>query len=204
MNKKIICFGIIICFLIPSIINCTAISVPDEDSKSYGFIVAYTTEGSYPIIDRINCKIRHLINDFLREQIPIYWTTEEINIDIIRMDSDYISQNILFEPGSFIIPFTGNLIDDKKIISIMYDYNQSSEIETFDEINIPIYIISEQINTQAFPLNDVKVAQLYSRVTSGGFIFTEVLSKCGFLNVEIIQDKNIYSIKDTRNLEGKN
>lgn len=193
MNKKIICFGIIICFLIPSIINRTAISVPNEDLKCYGFIVNYTTEGSYSIIDRINCKIRHLINDLLREQIPIYWTAEEINVNIKKMNSSYIGQNKLFEPGSFVIPFTGNSIDDKKIISIMYDYNQSSEIETNDEIPIPIYIISEQINTQAYPLNDVKVAQFYSRVTSGGFVFTQVLSKCGFLNVEIIEDKNIYS-----------
>ncbi|MCK4364566.1 MAG: hypothetical protein KAW45_00790 [Thermoplasmatales archaeon] len=193
MNKKIICFLLVICFLIPPLTNCTAISVLDEDSKCYGFIVTYVDQGTYPIIDRINCKIRHLINDLLREQIPIYWTAEDINVDIKKMNSSYISQNKLFEPGSFIIPFTGNSTDDKKIISIMYDYNQSSEIETYDEINIPIYIISEQINVQAFPLNDVKVAQLYSRVTTGGFIFLEVLSKCGFLNVEIIENKNIYS-----------
>ncbi|MCK4996527.1 MAG: hypothetical protein KAR55_06525, partial [Thermoplasmatales archaeon] len=167
MNKKIICFLLVICFLIPPLINCTAISVLDEDLKCYGFIVTYVAEGSYPIIDRINCKIRHLINDLLREQIPIYWTAEDINVDIKKMNSSYIDQNKLFEPGSFIIPFTGNSTDDKKIISIMYDYNQSSEIETIDEITIPIYIVLEQINTQAFPLNDVKVAQLYSRVTSG-------------------------------------
>lgn len=93
-----------------------------------------------------------------------------------------MSENKIFKPGSFIIPFTGNSTDDKKIIAIMYDYNQSCEIEICDEINIPIFIITEQINTQAFPLNDVNVAQLYSRISSGGFIFLELLAKCGFLN----------------------
>jgi len=191
MNKKIMCFLLIICFLILPLTNSSANLVMDEDPKCYGFIVTYVAEGSYPIIDRINCKIRHLINDLLREQIPIYWTAEDINVDIKKMNSSYIRQNKLFEPGSFIIPFIGNSIDDKKIISIMYDYNQSSEIETYDEITIPIYIISEQINALTFPLNDVKVAQYYSRVTSGGFIFLELLSKCGFLNADIIQNKDI-------------
>jgi glutamine amidotransferase-like uncharacterized protein len=192
-NKRIMCFLLIICFLIPSLVNCTAISVLDEDSKCYGFIVTYVTEGNYPIIDRINCKIRHLINDLLREKIPIYWNAEDINVDIKTINSNYINQNKLFGPGSFIIPFTGNPTDDTKIIAMMHDYNQSSEIEIIDEITIPIYIVLEQISVQAFPLNEVKVAQLYSRVTSGGFFFSELLSKCGFLNVEIIENKNIYS-----------
>ena len=36
---------------------------------------------------------------------------------------------MFFEKGSFIIPFTGEDVIDAKINSIIYDYNESSEIE---------------------------------------------------------------------------
>ncbi|MCK4365466.1 MAG: hypothetical protein KAW45_05405 [Thermoplasmatales archaeon] len=194
MNKKVICTIFVTCFLSVSINQCIAdIQIPEKsDPLCYGFIVSPITDGNFTIIDQTNCRIRHMINDLLREQISVYWTAESINVIIKEMNNSAKEQNKLFESGSFIIPFTGNLTDDKKIIAIIYDYNKSSEIEIDDEQTIPIYIISEQITSQTYPLDNVKAAQFYSPITSGGFIYLELLSKCGFLNVEIFREKEIY------------
>lgn len=193
--RKMICFVIVICFLILSMNPSIADFKKDEklEQLCYGFIVSPITSGNYTEIDKINTRTRHLINDFLREEITIYWTAEKINIDIKKINSGLVYENKLFESGSFIIPFTGNLIDDNKIISIIYDYNQSSEIEIDDELNVPAYIVLEQISTLVYPLNNVKIALLYSRVTTGDFIFLKLISKCGFLNFDIIKDENVYN-----------
>ena len=195
LYRKMICSIIITSFLLLSI-NPTMAQVKkneNTESRCYGFIVTLETKENYTTMDQINCKIRHMINDLLRQEIPIYWTAENNTINVKDMEPRNINENKLFEKGSFIIPFTGNITDDNKIIAIIYDYNQSSEIETNNPIKIPIYIILESIKTQVFPLNNAKIALLYSRVTTGGFIFLKLASLCGFLNIQIVKDDAIYT-----------
>jgi hypothetical protein len=203
MYRKIIC-TIIILLLITLSINPTIANIKNENEESdlnlicYGFIISPITIGNYTEMDKINIRTRHLINDFLREEIPVYWTTEKINVEIKKINSVPVYENKSFQNGSFIIPFTENPIDDTKIIAMIYDYNQSSEIETNDVLKIPAYILLEQINTPAYPLNNVNIALLYSRVTTGGFIFLELASRCGFLDIDILKDENVYTrLKNT-------
>ena len=189
-----ICTLIVICFLTLSISQTTADKPNFKNSEQicYGFILSYLTSGNFSIIDQINCRVRHMINDLLREKIQIYWTIENITVNITRMNSEFFYESRLFERGSFIIPFMGDLTDDKKIISITCDYNQSSEIEINEEINVPIYILLNQINVEVLPLNNVKIAEVYSRVTCGDVLFFELISKCGFLDFNILKDEDVY------------
>ena len=191
--RKMICTLVVTFFLTVSMSQSIAdIKISDKsEDLCYGFIISPITEGNYIKMDHKNCKIRHMINDFLRNELTVYWTVEGVSSNIIKIGSSSIAHNMFFDKGSFLIPFTGNLTEDNKIISIIYDYNQSSEVEIIDDFNIPIYILVEQTSVQAYPLNNVKIAQLYHGLTSGGFLFLELLSKCGFLNYNPVLDKEV-------------
>ena len=142
--KKIFTIIVVICFFVLSFPQVVSSQGFNGDTKSYGFIISYESDGNYIIIDQKNCRIRHMVNDLLRENIQVYWTIENITVNITRMYSEFSNESRLFERGSFIIPFTGDFIDDNKIISIVYDYNKTSEIETNNFQPIPIYILLEK------------------------------------------------------------
>lgn len=190
-NKKSLPFIIVICFFTLSYPQSLADQGFNEETNAYGFITTYITTGNYTLIDQINSKTRNMINDLLQEKIQVYWAVKNFTISITKIYSEF-NESKFFERGSFIIPFTGNLTDDNKIISIIYDYNQTSEIEINNSFPVPIYILLEQISVQAYPLNNVRIAQTYSRVTSGGFLFLQLTTKCGFLNYNILKDEDVY------------
>jgi len=192
-SKKIFCLLVIICFLTLSFNNSIADnSISDISAElSYGFIVSSIIDGNYTKIDKTNCKIRHMINDFLRNEIPVFWNAEELSVKIKKINSSQINEELLGR-GSYIIPFTGNSTDNKKIISIIYDYNKSSEIEINDNISVPTYYLLEKLEVKAYQLNKVKIAQIFHRITSGGFLFLQLLTKCGFLDYNPLLDKDVY------------
>ena len=193
MNKKTIALLIVTCFLTISINQVIAHpeSIIDiqrdlKDTLCYGFIVSPVKCDNVTIQDQINCKIRHLINDLLREQIPVYWTAEDVNASIIEINGSE-EETVSFEKGTFIIPFTGNTSVDTKIIVIIYDYNYSSEIEEDNELKISVYILREPLsNVHVYPLSEVKLAQHKNKVSVGEMCFLEISSECGFLSFELL------------------
>ena len=128
-----------------------------------------------------------MINDFLRESLTVYWTTKDITTLIIEIDN-FKESEMFFEKGTFIIPFTGNNTYDTKITSIIFDYNQSSEILTEEILTIPIYLLIEQINIQSYPLSEIKLAQHKSPITSGEICILEISRECGFLSYNLLMD----------------
>ena len=191
LNKKIISSLIIICFLTISTNQCDANYIKtEEDLMSYGFIVPSVEYENLSIENQVNCKIRHMVNDLLREKIPVYWMTINMTITIRKID-DFTEQEMFFERGTFIIPFTGNDVNDTKIIAIICDYNQSSEIETKNQIQIPVYELTELLITSVYQLSEVKIAQYKSWLTTGESWYLDAAEKGGFLNFKIINDCNI-------------
>ena len=198
MNKKAISSLIVICFLTLSISHCIAhpeSSVGSQevgdDTLCYGFIVSPVKCENVTIQDQINCKIRHMINDLLREQIPVYWTAEDVDASIIEINGSE-EETVSFEKGTFIIPFTGNTSVDTKIIVIMCDYNYSSEIEEDNELKISVYILREPLsNVHVYPLSEVKLAQHKNKVSTGEICFLEISRECGFLSYELLIDSII-------------
>jgi len=191
LNKKAICFLIVVCLLIVTINQSIVNSESLEDTLCYGFIVSSVRCENVTIQDHINCKIRHVVNDLLREQLPVYWTTTDATTSVREIDEDEEEIEMFFEKGAFVIPFTGDLTQDKKITAIIYDYNQSSEIETSVSVKIPVYVLMEQIDTRVYLLSEVKLAQHKSPVTVGEICFLEISRKCGFLSFELLKDSDI-------------
>ena len=110
------------------------------------------------------------------------------NINIFYYPDYFI---LFFEKGSFAIPFTGNNTLDTKLVAIIYDYNQSSEIEGNDTVVIPVYQLTEEINIIGHGLSEVKIANFLDYLTCGESWFVDVASKCGFLDFNFINNNEV-------------
>ena len=166
-----------------------------SDSDSYGFIVSLINHTNESYENRVNCKIRHMINDFLRDDIPVYWTAENITVNVKRMIDAGISDEenkIFFERGSFIIPFTGDEGKDSKVSVVVYDYNESSEIGRSGVLKIPVYVLIGQLETNAFLLTEVKIAQVVNIWSTEEWEYVKISGDCGFLTYENIEEKDLY------------
>jgi len=184
--KKLISLLSVVCFLAISINQCIAQLDLEEELSCYGFIVSPVKCENVTIQDQINCKIRHVVNDLLREQIPVYWTTTDATTSVKEIDESEEETEMFFEKGTFIIPFSGDYVQDVKLTAIIFDYNISSEIETSSAVDIPVYVLLEELGVQVYPLSEVKLAQYKSPVTVGEICFLEISRECGFLSFELL------------------
>jgi hypothetical protein len=194
MNKKVIASLVILCFFLISVNYGIVYSEPLEDQTNicYGFIVPMIRYENSTIGNQINCKIRNLINDFLREEIPVYWTTTNITILIREIHPNENEREMFFEKGTFMILFTGNTSIDIKITVMMCDYNHSSEIEDDNKVKVSVYLLQELLtDVQVYPLSEVKLAVYSSRVNVGEVCYYYIARECGFLNIECLDRSNI-------------
>jgi uncharacterized membrane protein len=191
MNKKTIALLTVMCFLTLSISQCNAGDPkPAADSLCYGFIVPLLRYENASFDNQIYCKARNMVNDLLREQMPVYWTSKNLTASIKEINHIEEEKEMFFEKGSFVIPFTGNDTIDTKIIAIICDYNQSSEIEENGDAKVPAYLLVEQLNIRGYVLSEVKIAQYLNFLTCGESWYSHVASKCGFLDFDFINNKD--------------
>ncbi|MFX1305136.1 MAG: hypothetical protein ACFE9X_17405 [Promethearchaeota archaeon] len=153
----------------------------DNETMCYGFIVPYVERENETFETFINNEIRHMVNDFLREKIPVYWANNDFSATI-RNTSSLEDVETSFEKGTFIVPFANDSYNDSKILAIIYDYNQSSEIE--DHVIVPVYLLMVPLDVNAFELTEVKIVQLTTDISTGLSYYFEKAGKCGFLTFE--------------------
>ena len=160
-------------------------NIGDGSSKCYGFIIKKEKYDNETVENQVFINSRNLVNDLLRENITVYWTSEnftEYVSDIADKDYDY---ELSFEKGSFIVPFTKNEEIDSKISAIIYDYNNSGEIE-IDNQKIPIYLLKRNLKIKSYKLTNTKIAGVTYFLECGICWYTDIISKCGFLNMDFI------------------
>jgi len=193
LGKKVLSSLLIIFFLIISISQGLADSNSLKETECCGFIVPLVKYKDAVLEDLVNCKIRNMINDFLREQISVYWIATNVTASIRSIEGE-IEQDKFFERGTFIILFTGNNTLDVKIIAIACDYNQSNEAEENNTIKIPVYLLQEPLlQMQAYLLSEVKLAQYASLITAGEICYVEISNRCGFLTFELLNETEVGS-----------
>ena len=189
LNKKAACFLVVSCFLTLSVNQCIGTHQQIiEDPLCYSFIVPLLRFDNASLGNQIYCKTRHMINDFLREQIPVYWMSTDLTASVRDITFVEDEKEIFFEKGSFIIQFTGIDSIDGKIIVIICDYNQSSEIEKNIDVKVPVYLLTAQSNIRAYALSEVKIAQYIDFLTCGESWYSLVAYKCGFLDYEFFNN----------------
>jgi hypothetical protein len=168
--KKIIILTIIFSFITLSInpslnaINEKNIISNKYDNKNdcYGYIIPLPESEIIAEKPDIQYSTMNLINDLLRLNISIYWLTNSISLKIKEINSEKNPIDLIFNPGTFLIPFTGNNSIDNKIIAVIYDYNISHEIHKNDILPIKSYMILQPLNLEIpYKLNEPKIAYYY-------------------------------------------
>ena len=194
MKRRIQIIIILCLFLISSIFtNITSRPLKETDISNeedcYGFIIPTVNFGKDPIQYDTNTRIYNLINDFLRENISVYWTAENLTTSIFKINGSE-EEAMFFEKGTFIVPFTENNSINTKICTIVCDYNQTSEIEE-KKRSIPIFQMLESLLINAFKLSSVKIIQVDNKLTSSNIEFNYLVlaAENGFLSFDMIDEK---------------
>jgi len=95
-------------------------SVETTDFECYGFIIPLPAGNDSTSETFLNTKVRNLVNDLLREDIDIYWTSCDFSVYSKKLNSDMIYDNF-FEKGDFMTPFSGEEHKDTLAIAIIFD-----------------------------------------------------------------------------------
>jgi hypothetical protein len=162
-----------------------------DNGECYGFIIPLPSGEDTTYETFKNSKVRFLINDLLRENVEVFWTLDSF---IAECKSFFIDKSILeFNKGTFIVPFEGNISKDKLIISIIVDYNISSEID-FNNFSIEIYILTERIELNTLKLFETKIAQHFDiPIRYGWPCYLQIAESGGFLEFDFLIENEVLS-----------
>jgi len=159
------------------------------EDNCYGFVVPLPSGEDSTDETFQNSKVRHLINDLLRENVTVYWSSCNFSALSKEMNNDSEIVERGFNKGDFIISFSGNLTKDILTTAIIYDYNISSEIEQDDLLKTEIYKLINPLYLDAYPLVEPKIAQHFGTPTRYGWpTFLYVAESGGFLDMEFLLD----------------
>ena len=175
-----------------SFIFASAQNNSNNDSFSYGFIVPLPQGLDTSNETFENSRVRHLINDLLREDISVYWAKDNFSAlsKIFHKNNSY-SENIFFKEGAFIIPFTDDDYKDSLIISILNDYNQTNELKPGDSIKNQVFVICEKLSIKTDKLIEPKIAQHLGISTRYSWpTYLLQADDGGFLNYEYLLDSD--------------
>lgn len=149
----------------------------DEDN-CFGYIVSM---GWCEDVEREEQFIsENMINDALRNGIRVYWSSSQIQARVQPVRGSRIS-TVSFDPGAFVIPFSGDAHQDLMSTRIVYDYNLSHKVE--------VYKVLEPLDISAYKLNEPKIAyHLGGAVDSCAIYYLGTIEWGGFLNNEFLTD----------------
>ena len=154
----------------------------------YGFIIPLpagtdTTEETFE-----NSRVRQLVNDLLRENIPVFWAAENFTTTTMTINTNSTATT-MHPKGTFIIPFSSEKNKTALITSIINDYNTTSEIEPSEPFHIPAYLLMTPLTIDAYELVEPKIAQHLGTPTRYGWpCYLEIAEAGGFLTMEFLLD----------------
>ncbi len=196
MNNKVYYRGIAV-LLVFSLTICNFnvnASIENEDSDQFfGFLIPDFDYEDDEYENLVYRNIMNLINDLLRENISVYWITNNISMNVFNLYDDH-SQLMEFREGCFIVPFSGNVENDYKLTNIIYNYNYTCEIKSIIDIQIPVFLILEQKDLPCYCLNRVNIIEYRNFLTCTEDWYQQVAFLCGFLDFDVF-DNSIFSDK---------
>ncbi|UCD13699.1 MAG: hypothetical protein JSW60_09100, partial [Thermoplasmatales archaeon] len=166
------------------------------DFDCYGFVIPIPSgDSTYETF--VNSKVRHMINDMLRENITIYWSSRNFSELSKDMDKNSIIYDNFYEKGAFIVPFSGDIYKDVMATAIIYDYNETSEIENWFP-KVGVYKLMDPLNIWGYKLSEPKIAQHLGLYTRYGWpCYLQIAEAGGFLTFEFLLDNE--TAKDLNN-----
>jgi len=170
------------------------------DSDCYGFIIILPSHDEISEIPSIQYSVMNLINDLLRINSSVYWLSSELSLFSKKID-DTTSESRIFNPGTFIVPFSGDNLLDLKIIVTVFDYNVSHELHIFNS-SLEILMLLQPLDIDdACKLNEPDIALYFGEgvITRTLDWYVSSLYKGGFLNNIFFDDYEIIEKLDNTN-----
>ena len=165
----------------------------------YGFIIPLP-QGKDTTLETFKIsKIGHLINDLLRVNIDVFQVKKDFKILCKSINSD-ICKELLFSKGAFFIFFSGEKFKDALLISIIYDYNQSHELNINNQIKNEAYIIMEKIDIECNKLIEPKIVQHFGKSVRYGWpTYLQIAESGGFYNYDFLLDNEAIQYLNNKN-----
>jgi hypothetical protein len=164
------------------------------NNDCYGFIIPLPLSNDISENPDIQYSTMNLINDLLRLNASIYWSSNPISIETKTLSNNNNQKNEIFQQGTFIIPFSGDELIDSRIIPVIYDYNVSHELHKNNTIPVNLSMIMEPFTLEnSYKLVEPNIAYyygdgVYSR-SLDWYVYT--LYKSGFLDNEFLYDNEV-------------
>jgi hypothetical protein len=193
---------IITLILISSFKNISAEYIVDDDIDCYGFIVPLPQGRDTTTETFERSKVTQLINDLLREEIDVYQSKEDFSANIKLIDENNVKELFFFK-GAFIIPFSGDEYKDKLLTSIVYDYNQTHELNFENHIKSKVYVLIEELEGEYDRLVETKIVQhLGGSIRYGWPTYLEIADAGGFFTYECMlnNEASLYLDNDDCNI----
>lgn len=161
-----------------------------NNSICYGFIVPLpqgkdTTNETFE-----DSQLRNMINDLLRDNVSVFWSKKDFSALSQSLNLDGFIEEKNYKKGAFIIPFSGDEYKDALITSIIYDYNQTHELDPTSFIKTKIYVYHEALDVEVDKLVEPKIVQHLGKATRYSWpTYLQVTDACGFLTFEYLLDE---------------
>ncbi len=187
-NRESTLIGTSILNYIPTFQGEKATSSKIIDTDCYGFVIPLPSGEDSTYETFKNSKVRHIINDLLREEITVYWSSHNFSVFSKYMDNHGSINEIYYERGTFLVPFSGDIYKDTVTTAIVYDYNETAEIDD-EQINIDVYKLMEPLDISGYKLNEPKIVQHLGIATRYGWpCYMQIAEAGGFLTFEYLLD----------------
>lgn len=206
-KHKAITLSFILLFSIGSvyspIMNCTdtdSISnIAYSDLLCYGFLIPLPSSDAIEANPEIQLSLLNLINDLLRLEVPVYWTTSAITVSTKPIHIGSAPEPRSFEAGTFLIPLTNRSSLDAKIVAVVGDYNGTHELDSHTQA-IEIVMVSEPlILEQAYHLHEPNTAYYYGEGVYSNSLnwYVSTLYNAGFLTNRFLSDDEVIQALNT-------
>ena len=166
------------------------------NQNCYGFIIPLPAGEDSTYETFLNSKTRNIINDLLRENLIVYWLSQDISILSSIIKDTSAGEINSFKKGDFIIPFSGIQYKDVLINSIIFDYFYNGEIDE-NELELDIYYILGPIEITGYILQDPKIVQYLGRPVQYHWpVYLKVAEPGGFFNIEFLSDSELTQLNN--------
>jgi len=172
------------------------------DFHVYGFIISIPSSLEISNNPDIQYNTLNMINDLLRNNISIYWLSNDIELFTKAFLSNEIPKNKIFNRGSFVISFTGKQSQDVMSIVILSEYFFVNSSQKEIRLANNIFLINEPIqDIKLFKLNEPKIAYYFDQGVSIECIswYMSSLYNAGFIKNEILDDTNLINRLNNNN-----
>ncbi|MCX6665103.1 MAG: hypothetical protein NT038_03435 [Euryarchaeota archaeon] len=130
-----------------------------------------------------------MINDLLREHIPVYWAATDFTADTKEINDEGVIRTDTHPKGTFVIPFSSDTNITALTTAIIHDYNTTSEIEQENTIHVPVYYLVNPLTISAYPLTEPKIVQHLGVPTRYSWpCYLQIAEAGGFLTMEFLLD----------------